>query len=70
MALRTLLGGRLAIMKFSLNSTRSLQTSSKALMGMGSHASDNDPLVLEKEKAKNLSGRVTLEHVNGCTYGF
>jgi len=24
----------------------------------------------EKEKAKNLSGRVTLEHVNGCTYGF
>ncbi len=63
--LRTLLstGSRLAAQDARLvcQGTNTFHTSTKAGMGFGSHASDNDPDVLHKEKEKNLAG--TARHV-------
>ena len=61
--LRTLLstGSRLAAQDARLvcQGASPFHTSTYACMGTGSHASDNDPDVLHKEKEKNLAGTLT-----------
>ncbi|CAL5219449.1 g1284 [Coccomyxa viridis] len=45
-----------------LQGVNTLHTSSRVQMGFGSHGSDNDPDVLDKEKEKNLSGKTKHIH--------
>ena len=63
--LRTLLstGSRLAAqdVRVAFQGMNAIHASSSAGMGMGSHASDNDPDVLHREKHKNLSGTHPLK---------
>ena len=60
MALRTLLGvgNRLIVQDalLAVGAVNGFHTSGKDSMGIGSHASDNDPHVLDKEKERNLKG--------------
>ena len=60
MALRSLLGAGNRLLardaRLVVGAGNGFHTSGKASMGFGSHASDNDPDVLHKEKEKNLKG--------------
>lgn len=61
MAIRSMtLAGRVLRLNrvMGLQGVNTLHTSSRVQMGFGSHGSDNDPDVLDKEKEKNLSGNL------------
>ena len=68
MSLRSVLGaGRRLLVahdaRLVVGGGNRIHTSGKASMGFGSHASDNDPETLDKEKEKNLKGtaKTTLD---------
>lgn len=43
-------------MRSGVQGVNGMHTSSRMQMGFGSHSSDNDPDVIDKEKEKSLSG--------------